>query len=385
MSDLQKAYNLRWKITVASSTIIVLDEGMSAFQPRATKTSKLPKLSFIKRKPKPLGTEFKMAACPVTKINLYLEVQERPIDMKKKAYFTELGATAACSLRLIVGSMNSGLDSKARQLALQQSRKHLVIADSWFGSVKLAENLKMLHRMTPNGIAGSDTPQLSSYVIDPSKGENPLAPEIIACVKTNCGWFPLRELETKMKGFPAGSHLVMECVTPDNNIKLKAIGYKWNSSDGVKCFIMTANAASTCQSKDPYIARYNDKHQNVATRKVQRPEVVATYFRHANVIDVHNQSRQHHLGLETYWRTHDPWKRIQMTIIGMTAIDCLKGLRYHCPHFNNLSVEEYADYLAYDCIHNPYTNKSNDSHSYIAPDGSKLSLAWQLLPLWQRL
>jgi hypothetical protein len=46
---------------VATAIKIVLDESMSPFQPRTTKTSKLPNLSFIFRKPKPLGVENKVS------------------------------------------------------------------------------------------------------------------------------------------------------------------------------------------------------------------------------------------------------------------------------------------------------------------------------------
>jgi hypothetical protein len=48
---------------LATGIKIVLDESMSPFQPRTTKTSKLPNLSFIFRKPKPLGIEKKVSIC----------------------------------------------------------------------------------------------------------------------------------------------------------------------------------------------------------------------------------------------------------------------------------------------------------------------------------
>ena len=47
-----------------------------------------------------------------------------------------------------------------------------------------------------------------------------------------------------------------------------------------------------------------------------------------------------------------------MTIIAMSIIDCLRGVRYHCPHLSGISVEEYADCLAYDCINNHYKTTS---------------------------
>ena len=59
---------------VASSAEKVLDECMSAYQPQTTKTGNLPHLSYVLRKPKPLGTEFKVAACPVTGLLISIEI-----------------------------------------------------------------------------------------------------------------------------------------------------------------------------------------------------------------------------------------------------------------------------------------------------------------------
>jgi hypothetical protein len=56
--------------TVAASVIKLLDESMSAWCPRKSKTGGLPNISFILRKPEPLGTEFKSMGCSETgKIN----------------------------------------------------------------------------------------------------------------------------------------------------------------------------------------------------------------------------------------------------------------------------------------------------------------------------
>jgi hypothetical protein len=59
-------YNSNRKEWVAASVHKVLDESMSAFKPRTSKAGVLPHLSFILRKPEPLGTEFKVIACTVT-------------------------------------------------------------------------------------------------------------------------------------------------------------------------------------------------------------------------------------------------------------------------------------------------------------------------------
>ena len=51
---------------VAASHCKVMDESMSAWRPRTSRLGGLPFLSFILRKPKPLGTEFKVMACSET-------------------------------------------------------------------------------------------------------------------------------------------------------------------------------------------------------------------------------------------------------------------------------------------------------------------------------
>ena len=59
-------FNDKRATKIAASYCKVHDESMSAFKPRTTKTGGLPFLSFILRKPKPIGTEFKATACTET-------------------------------------------------------------------------------------------------------------------------------------------------------------------------------------------------------------------------------------------------------------------------------------------------------------------------------
>lgn len=54
---------------------LVFDESMSNFQPRTSQTGGLPNLSFIKRKPKPLGTEFKVVVDGASGMMVSLEIQ----------------------------------------------------------------------------------------------------------------------------------------------------------------------------------------------------------------------------------------------------------------------------------------------------------------------
>jgi len=60
---------------ISASNWILIDESMSSWRPRTSKTGKLPNISFILRKPKPLGTEFKTTGCSITGVMRCLEIQ----------------------------------------------------------------------------------------------------------------------------------------------------------------------------------------------------------------------------------------------------------------------------------------------------------------------
>ena len=77
-----------------------MDESMSAYQPRLDKLGGLANISFIKRKPKPLGTEFKTVCDTETGVMKFMEIQEGKDGMRTKQFAAEFGVTAACTLRL---------------------------------------------------------------------------------------------------------------------------------------------------------------------------------------------------------------------------------------------------------------------------------------------
>ena len=60
---------------------------------------------------------------------------------------------------------------------------------------------------------------------------------------------------------------------------------------------------------------------NVETRFVPRPEMVASYSRDANTVDVENHNRQGSLGLERKWVTQDGNFCMATGFMGMTTDD----------------------------------------------------------------
>ena len=280
--------------------------------------------------------------------------------MRWGKFFSDgVGATAACALRLIEGSEYCGQMCKERQIAKEDCKRHVVVGDSWFGSVALAETMKCIYRDAND----------NSFVIKKDRGQNPKTHELIAAIKTNTTFYPKDEFQTKMKGWPSGSYLVLECKPPEKGVDLVALGYKYNASK-VLTFIMTKNAGSTTPGTNPYHAKFPDKFGNPHERIVQRPDVLGKYFDASDVIDNHNHMRQHRLALEQLWATKNPWFRIDTTFIGYTVIDPFRGLQYHSTITKGMTTQDFAEELAYDCVHNQHPNdiiEDSAPATYIAP------------------
>jgi hypothetical protein len=81
LQGLVNDFNDTVKRNFAASDQLCLDESMSPWRPRKTKKGNLPHLSYIERKPKPIGTEFKSVACSVTGIITHLEIQRGKVSV----------------------------------------------------------------------------------------------------------------------------------------------------------------------------------------------------------------------------------------------------------------------------------------------------------------
>ena len=85
-------------------------------------------------------------------------------------------------------------------------------------------------------------------------------------------------------------------------------------------FVMSKNAESTRKGV-PYEIKFADMRGNVHVRLVNRLLVMSDFFQDSNVVDKHNQARQHKLGLEKKWKIRNPYLRLTATMISFTAAD----------------------------------------------------------------
>jgi hypothetical protein len=101
--------NINRHQTVCSSNFKTMDESVSGWKPQKNKLGGLPNVSFICRKPAPLGTEFKDTADGKTSIMLFLEIQRGRFEMPIRHPENRLhGATAACTLRQVLNAQKCG-------------------------------------------------------------------------------------------------------------------------------------------------------------------------------------------------------------------------------------------------------------------------------------
>jgi hypothetical protein len=284
-----------------------------------------------------------VVCCAETGVMLYIEIQRGKDTMRKQKYSSLLGATAGCTLRLAEGSAYCGQSNPERVTAKEKFKPNLFVCDAWFGSVVMAEHMKTLRWTTTGEWKGH---------------------KVIAAVKTNHSRFPKAELEEKMKDYPSGSYLVLECTTPTKQVKLLAIGYKYNARK-ILLFVATKNAGST-KPGTPYKAKFPDKFGNTKERLVIRPAVVSQYFDISDAVDSHNHARQYLLALEKRWVTHNPWFRIDTTIIGMTVVDAWKCLQYHLPRrYLQYTAKQVADCIAWDCVNNKLCTSKTSSLEHV--------------------
>ena len=131
-----RAFNKCRKEELEVGTNLTPDEMMFAWRGKKGNGG-IPHLSFLKRKPIPLGTESKVVCEGTFGLCMFLEIQKGKVVMARKKYCRQYKATTACTLRLL---SKMGLDET--NLPLPEKKKRCVFADSWFASVETAMALK---------------------------------------------------------------------------------------------------------------------------------------------------------------------------------------------------------------------------------------------------
>jgi len=253
--------------------------------------------------------------------------------MRSEEFNSQVGATAGCTLRLLLGTIPKDADPY----------KHGIRADAWFGSIKTANEI---------GLRGHDA---------------------VLQIKQYHSLFPKEFIESALKDAPGGVHILLEGVTKDE-VPLVAMGYRY-SRKTILFFVFTKSAGSS-KPGDPYQMKYTDSFGNLCTRYVDRPQVISNFFAGSNAIDTHNQLRQDSLKLEKKWATQSPWFRLATTLIGVNVVDTFLLCSYHKvfnvsksenDEGNKVSIQRFAGILANQLI-NYASKRASGSKAMFLPE-----------------
>ena len=119
---------------ISASYLKVGDESMSVILFWTIEKGDLPKLSYILRKPDPLGKYFNKVACSITGDLLLIEVKRGKEGTNHSNYQKDLGSTADCTKRM--SEATKGMGQKYRKGATNDC----LIFDGWFSSKKAVES-----------------------------------------------------------------------------------------------------------------------------------------------------------------------------------------------------------------------------------------------------
>jgi hypothetical protein len=119
----------------------------------------------------------------------------------------------------------------------------------------------------------------------------------IVHIKNNYAGYPMQELGDNLRNCPGGSYLELRGTI--DGTKVIALAAKYNSKS--TCFFCAPEGAAPTTEEEPYVTKWPDNYRNVKHREVPRPAMCSRYFMLFNKVDVHDQRRQHELGLEMKW------------------------------------------------------------------------------------
>ncbi|KAL7554128.1 hypothetical protein ACHAWF_017536 [Thalassiosira exigua] len=267
---------------------LMLDESMSGWRPKTSKTGGLPNISHEPRKPVPLGTMVRNAVECITGIFVHQDIVQGPLGQWAKKY-----SSPPTKSSLPKGENISYHTAEVlRQAENSKVEKGgWVGGDAWFGSVGSCVELKKVL-----GIH-------STFI-----------------VKQNVNYFPMKVLHAVLVARypqrPAGHWVVMK--TTISGVNIFVMAYAW-SQKGIA--YMVSSCGTTVRHEKNYMSRFEDEFGNVSEKELPRPTVAHFVYEFLPLIDEHNKARQNYLALEKHWLTKCCWTRLVTTFLGMSIVD----------------------------------------------------------------
>ena len=112
-----KACTSKWQLKFSPGFVITFDETMWSWSGLRGDLH----LTYLPRKPKPLGWMLKTTCCAITGVYINSKLTMKKERMDMLPWVSEVAATTTCTLRLVEPWFNT---------------RRIVVGDSWFGSVR---------------------------------------------------------------------------------------------------------------------------------------------------------------------------------------------------------------------------------------------------------
>ena len=320
-------YNKSREEQVTPGWLITADETMVAWrgQKGILNITKCPHLSWVPRKPEPLGVELKTVGDALSGIMLRIEICEGKEPMKAKKYSAEYGATTACTMRLFEPWF--GTDRVAA-------------ADSWFAGVKTT------WAMLDNGL------------------------HFIGDVKTNSSLF-CKEALVDATAEASGAWATYSSMLKISNGKELPI-YSVSHRRGASTHTFIATCGTTLRGSSTK-AYFEDDEERASGQEFelyrQAPRVLNDFTLAQPCLDRHNRYRQFILAMEKRILTNSFSMRFGTAMHGIVFTDCFFAYRYF--------VDKDADFkklmasLAYKLMHNKFLDEEDSPRK--SPNGGRAS------------
>ena len=274
------------RVAILKIVFLLLDESMSGYRPKTSKTGGYPNITFEPRKPVPLGTMLRNALECITGIFVNHDIVESP-----QGQWTKEFTSPPTQSHLPKGEDISYHTAEVLRQAKNVEKGGWVGGDAWFGSMETCVELKRRLGL------------YSTFI-----------------VKQNLNYFPMPVLHAVLRArYPqrtAGHWVVMKATISEVNVFVMA--YAWLNR-GVA--YMVSSCGSTVRHEQNYRSKFEDEYGNVVVKELPRPTVAHLLYEFLPLIDEHNKARQNVLALERQWLTQDCWFRLLTTFVGMAVVD----------------------------------------------------------------
>jgi hypothetical protein len=332
------ACNERWQNAYEPCSVLVEDETMIRWQG----VSEDAHITYMPRKPCPLGIMGKTIVDGATKILLNMELVEGKVADRKKKYVAEFKPTTACAVRLAEP---------------WHGTKRIVIADAWFGSVRTCEELMDVGLYSilnvKQGCAGYPKALMKAELVE----------------RDDRVWYKVDvQLREGVVTTYAGGHM--------DKAPLCVVATCGTSLEGVEAVRYHKHL-----NKEGHVVRHK--------YTLAQPKMHAMYRKFSGAVDVFNKVALGPGGIQDVWKTKNLWMRMYGASLAICETNAYFAYMAHGSPATGYDRHAWHEQLSEALINNQWLGArltqqvggeegltTLDAHGYIKSDGKKLKCVY---------